>query len=82
VIRYIRELRRVLRSKGHAFIHHSNYTASPGGSFRKNPHWRNFNSKEIVAHFAVKNQLKVVGQQVINWGGTSDLDCLTMLRRY
>lgn len=82
VLSYIKELKRVLKPKGHAFLHHSNYMDSPGTSFRKNPHWRNFNSREIVAHFAVKNQLKVIAQKTFDWAEVKDLDCLTMLQRY
>jgi ubiquinone/menaquinone biosynthesis C-methylase UbiE len=42
---YLREARRVLRPGGHAFLHHSNTMAHPGGDFRAQPHWRNFMSR-------------------------------------
>ena len=39
---YLRDAVRVLRPGGHAFLHHSNTTAHPGGDFEAEPHWRNF----------------------------------------
>jgi hypothetical protein len=38
VMSYIPEFARVLRPGAYAFVHHSNYTANPGGDFRQNPH--------------------------------------------
>lgn len=40
VMSYIPEFARVLKPAAHAFVHHSNYTANPGGDFRQNPHWK------------------------------------------
>jgi ubiquinone/menaquinone biosynthesis C-methylase UbiE len=78
---YVREFTRILKPGGHAFIHHSNHTANPGASFKDNPHWRNFMSKELFAHWAITSGLEIVSQQVIDWGGEPDLDCLTLLRK-
>jgi ubiquinone/menaquinone biosynthesis C-methylase UbiE len=81
VISYLAEFSRVLEPGGMAFIHHSNYSGSPGTDFRSNPHWRNFMSAAIVRHVAIRNKFEVVEQQIIGWGGQADLDCLSLLRR-
>lgn len=79
---YLREARRVLRPGGHAFLHHSNTLAHPGGDFRAQPHWRNFMSKELLAHYALKEGLEVVRQEPVDWAGDgSFIDCFSLLRR-
>lgn len=81
IFSYISEFKRVLKPGGHAFCHHSNYTANPGGSFLENPDWRNFMSKELFAHYLLKEGLDVVEQEILAWGAISDLDCITLFRR-
>jgi ubiquinone/menaquinone biosynthesis C-methylase UbiE len=79
---YLRDTRRVLQMGGRAFFHHSNYTG--GYDWKKNPHARNFMSREMFAHYADKERLKIVKQEVINWGGGHlglDVDCLTLVER-
>lgn len=78
IISYLYEFERVLRPGGTAFIHHSNYTGSPGADFQQNPHWRNFMSADLFRHVATRAGLEVVRQDVIGWGGVSQLDCLTL----
>ena len=79
---YLREARRVLRPGGHAFLHHSNTLAHPGGDFQAQPHWRNFMSKELLAHYALKEGLEVVRQEPVDWAGDgSFIDCFSLLRR-
>jgi ubiquinone/menaquinone biosynthesis C-methylase UbiE len=77
---YLKETRRVLRTGGSGFIHHSNYTGDPTGSFMTSPHWRNFMSKELFAHYCIKCGLEVVAQYVIDWGDPA-LDCLSIFRK-
>jgi ubiquinone/menaquinone biosynthesis C-methylase UbiE len=77
---YLKEFRRVLKPGGHGFCHHSNYTGSPGGDFRESPHWRNFMSKELLAHYCAKEGLAIVEQRVIDWT-CSKLDCLSVLQK-
>lgn len=36
-------------------------------------------SKELFEHYAMKEGLAVIKQQVINWGGHENLDCLSMV---
>jgi SAM-dependent methyltransferase len=76
---YLRDTRRVLRPEGRGFFHHSNY--SGGHDWRTNPSSRNFMTKELFAHYALKEGLSVDSQRVINWGNSPNLDCLTLVRR-
>jgi SAM-dependent methyltransferase len=81
IISYIAEISRVLKVGGLAFIHHSNYSEAPGADFKNNPHWRNFMSAKIMRHIAIKNRLDVVEQQIIDWGGSHQIDCMSLLKR-
>jgi ubiquinone/menaquinone biosynthesis C-methylase UbiE len=79
---YLREFRRVLRPGGRAFLHHSNFSGLPTSDFRVAPsHWRNFMSKELFAHYAVKEGLLVVEQHLVDWGGVRHLDCVSLLAK-
>jgi SAM-dependent methyltransferase len=78
---YLAEFRRVLRPGGHGFCHHSNYSARPGGHFTTNPHWRNFMSCELFAHYCDKEGLEVLHQQTVDWAGDTGLDGFTVLQR-
>jgi SAM-dependent methyltransferase len=80
VMSYVPEFARVLKPGAHAFVHHSNYTANPGGDFRQNPHWRNFMSADIFKHIAVRSGFDVIQQQTFSWG-EPDIDCITVLQR-
>ena len=77
---YVPEFSRVLKSGAYAFVHHSNYTANPGGDFRDNPHWRNFMSAGIFKHLARRAGFEVVQQTLLNWG-EPDNDCITVLSK-
>lgn len=82
---YLSEFRRILVPGGRAFSHHSNWTGNPGGFESKDgkgvgPERRNFMSKELYAHYAIKEGLEVVRQQKIQWN-TPDLDCLSLVAR-
>jgi len=76
---YLRDTARVLQVGGHGFFHHSNYLG--GFDWRENPNSRNFMSMEFFALYADKEGLEVCNQQKLDWGGYSDLDCLTLVRR-
>ncbi len=76
---YLRDTLRVLKPGARAFFHHSNYTG--GHDWRTNPNSRNFMSKELFAHYALKEGLVVERQKVINWGHLVDSDCLTLVTK-
>ncbi len=82
---YLVDMVRVLKVGGHAFLHHSNYTSAPNSLYQHNPHWRNFMSRELMAHYAGKAGLEIVSQQLRDWGSGPNyypnLDCVTVLRR-
>lgn len=79
VFSYLREIHRVLRPEGRALLHHSNNDRSPGARYSDNPHWRNFMSASLFAHVAMRTGFAVLQQQVIDWGGVPQLDCVTLL---
>lgn len=81
IICYLNEFRRVLRPGGHAFVHHSNYAERPGADFRTNPSWRNYMTAGLFEHLALKAGFAEVEQQVIDWGGTPEIDCLSLARK-
>ena len=79
---YLKEFRRILRPGGHAFLHHSNYEANPGGSYKSNPGWRNHMSKKLFMHYSLKEDLQVTSQSVIDWlHDKTWIDCFSLLQR-
>jgi len=75
---YLMDLRRVLRPGGRAFLHHSNLT-SETSDWRTNTCARNFMSLELLAHYARKEGLSIVGQETVEWGGHAKLDGFSLL---
>ena len=80
VISYVKDARRILPVGGRALFHHSNYDKAPGNSYRQNPDWRNFMSKALFAHVAMRSGFTVLEQQVLDWT-TPETDCVTLLER-
>jgi SAM-dependent methyltransferase len=80
VISYIKDAMRILARGGRALFHHSNYDKAPGNSYRDNPDWRNFMSKALFAHVAMRSGFTVLEQVVLNWT-TPETDCLTLLEK-
>jgi SAM-dependent methyltransferase len=74
---YLCDTRRVLTPGGRGFFHHSNY--SGGHDWRTNPSSRNFMTKELFAHYALKEGLNILSQRVINWGNSAGIDCLSLV---
>lgn len=77
---YLRDIKRALAPGGTAFLHHSNLT-SAGAQWTKNPKARNFMSAELFDHYAVKEGLSVLKQQVIDWGDAKGIDCFSLVTR-
>ncbi len=78
---YLQDVARVLVPGGKALFHHSNYSFDPDRHFGKNPHARAFMSKGLFARSAERKGLEVLQQTVLDWGGESGLDCLTLLAK-
>jgi len=82
---YLKEIYRILSVGGMALLHHSNYCGNPGAEYTKNPHLRNFMSHAIFKHLALRSNLTVLQQNILNWGSGdefySSIDCLTLLAR-
>ena len=76
---YLRDTLRVLTPGGRGFFHHSNFTR--GHDWRTNTGGRAFMSKELFEHYALKEGLNVLSQEVITWSGETDIDCLTLVER-
>lgn len=76
---YLRDAHRVLVPGGRAFLHHSNYTG--GHDWRQNPSARNFMSRELFEHYALKERFRVLRQKTINWGGHAEIDCLSLIEK-
>jgi ubiquinone/menaquinone biosynthesis C-methylase UbiE len=84
ILSYIKEFRRVLVSGGFGFMHHSNYTRSPGADITTTPHARSFMSKEIFAHLCIHNGLRIVDQRLIDWGSPEEYfetDCFSLFQK-
>ncbi len=77
---YLYEFNRVLQPGGTGFCHHSNYVKNPAAPFDRNPHARNFMSKELFAHYCHKAGLEIIESRVIDWQ-EPELDCLTVFRK-
>jgi SAM-dependent methyltransferase len=73
---YLRDSVRVLQPGARAFFHHSNYTG--GHDWRTNPGSRAFMSRELFAHYALKEGLVILDQRLIDWG-QPDLDCFSLV---
>ena len=84
VISYLRDAFRVLKAGGRALLHHSNYM-SPGSMWLNNPHCRNFMSRELFAHVALRTGFRVLDQVVLDWGEGEarvvEVDCLSMIEK-
>lgn len=77
---YLKEFFRVLAPGGKAFVHHSNITSNPTGSYRDTIGWRNFMSKELFAHYCAKEGFQVLHQRLLDWCAPQS-DCLTLFQK-
>jgi SAM-dependent methyltransferase len=80
---YAGELGRVLARDGVAFVHHSNFGAvlaeRPGS---QNRHWRGESvGAEEVAGLFREAGLACPTQEIVDWGGVEDCDCLSVVTR-
>lgn len=78
---YLADIMRVLRPRGRALLHHSNYSGNPGERYTNNPHYRNYMSTALFQHFAGRAGLTILAQNVFDWAGVPKIDALTLLER-
>jgi SAM-dependent methyltransferase len=78
---YIEDAYRVLIPGGKALLHHSNYDRAPGGLNSFNPHHRNFMTKNLFAHLAVRAGFEICEQLIIHWGDFRNLDCISLIEK-
>jgi len=82
---YVTEFARVLRPGGVAWLHHSNLGAHRDGDGLltvANPHWRATSvDQQSLRDWAEHAGLAVLSQEVLQWGGATDSDCITVLQR-
>jgi hypothetical protein len=81
---YVRELRRVLRPGGCAFLHHSNRGAVEETLAEKpeNHHWRARSmTAEKLRTQCVQNGLVCPVQELVAWGGDAHIDVWSLIRR-
>lgn len=81
IFQYLKETERVLCVGGRALFHHSNNSSDYRVTFSTGRHGRNYMSKDIFAYLANRAGLLVLEQQVIDWGGEKDLDCITLVEK-
>jgi SAM-dependent methyltransferase len=80
---YLSDIRRCLKLNGRAFLHHSNSTANPGGlDIRKHIQGRNYMSQSMFSHYSILEGLEVIKSRVLDWGGTKDLDCFSLVQKF
>jgi len=79
VFAYLKEIHRILRPTGRALLHHSNNDQNPGARYSDSPCWRNFMSSKLFAHAAIRSGFLVVEQQLVDWAGEAQIDCVTLL---
>lgn len=78
---YLKEIYRVLQNGGMALIHHSNYDLDYTASFSNSPDGRSYMSKQLFAYMAYRVGFRIVSQEVINWRGIKNLDCVSLLKK-
>jgi SAM-dependent methyltransferase len=81
VISYLQDAYRILVPGGRALFHHSNYDRSPGTEGAANPHWRNFMSRNLFAHVAIRSGFRIVRQCLLDWDDMRKIDCLSLIEK-
>jgi ubiquinone/menaquinone biosynthesis C-methylase UbiE len=78
VCAYIAEFARVLKPGGKVFLHHSNMGDKADPDIRKNPHWRSNMDAGRAKMAAEAAGLKVLKQNISDWGEGKDIDCISI----
>ncbi|MEM6672562.1 MAG: class I SAM-dependent methyltransferase [Planctomycetota bacterium] len=79
---YLKEFARVMKPGAFGLVHHSNHGArSDESDIHKNPHMRSNQSRENFRAQAEAAGLEVPRQDLLDWDGIADLDCVTAFRK-
>lgn len=71
---YVSECKRVLKKYGIAFFHYSNNM-----NILAKKHWRNKTmSNNRFLNYCKDNNLRILKNEIIEWGGIDNLDCFTL----
>lgn len=81
IFEYLKETYRILIRGGRALFHHSNNHADYRITFSTGTYGRNYMSKDLFAYLANRAGLKVLEQQVIDWGDIEELDCISLVEK-
>lgn len=81
IFEYLKETYRILGKGGRALLHHSNNHDDYRITFSTGTGGRNYMSKDLFAYLANRAGFKVLEQQVIDWGGVKNLDCLSLVEK-
>ncbi len=76
---YLKETARVLKPGGRALFHHSGYDKNPTGQLTQSPHWRNYMTSDLFAHFASRAGLEILESKVFPWSEGVNTDALTLM---
>ena len=80
---YVKQFDRILGNDGVAFIHHSNlknHVEQITGIERLHLRDPDVNA-ELFEEMASEYNLQCISQELINWGGVSTIDCITMMTK-
>jgi SAM-dependent methyltransferase len=83
VEKYVHEFARVMKPGARGFVHHSNYgsfAANPDSNWLDNPGWRSTMSRELFAQYAADAKLRLIKQDIIDWGEPK-LDCISVFEK-
>lgn len=83
VERYVHEFARVMKSGARGFVHHSNYgefAPNPDSNWLDNPGWRSTMSRALFAEYCAGAKLRVLKQDLIDWG-QKNLDCISIFEK-
>jgi ubiquinone/menaquinone biosynthesis C-methylase UbiE len=81
VAAYLKDTARVLAPSGRALYHHSNYPAPRERHYGQNPHARNHMTQALFRQLSENAGLGVRRSIVIDWGGSKNLDFITLVEK-
>ena len=79
---YVKEFYRVAQPGAYIVIHHSNLAGlnkEEHGEWFENDHSRAYVSREDMMTISKKHGFAIIAQQLVDWGGVPNLDCISVL---